>query len=215
MQISLNPKEVYAANAQATRAKPSSVAAMRDRQIIDRVTLSGKDRVAEKKHTGHATSVDRVDLSAGLSVDEVNQLLEKEVGRKVREMLDEAGIEPTALADRDWSPEATAERIFRGTTGLFEIWKSQHRDMSEEELIDSFEHVLRASVDRGATEAIGLIEARKFESEDTIVDTARETIGLVHEKFDSYFKSLREGSKGNNSSEKNEIPSSAAPSRSE
>jgi hypothetical protein len=215
MQISLNPKEVYAANAQAAKAKPASVAAMRDRQIVDRVTLSGKDLAAEKKHTGQATSVDRVDLSAGLSVDEVNQLLEKEVGRKVREMLDEAGIEPTALADRDWSPEATAERIFRGTTGLFEIWKSQHRDMSEEELIDSFEHILRASVDRGATEAIGLIEARKFESEDSILDTAKETVGLVHEKFDSYFGSLREGSTDNNSSEKHEPPSSAAPPRSE
>jgi hypothetical protein len=193
MQINLHPGEVYAAKAQSAKAKPSSVAAMRDRQIIDRVTLSGKERAAGKKPPGQVGTVDRVDLSAGLSVDEVNRLLEKEVGRKVKEMFEEAGIEPTAVADTDWSPEATADRIFRGTTGLFDIWKSQHKDMNEEELINSFEQVVRASVDRGASEAIGLIEARKFEAEDTLVETARETIGLVHEKFDSYFEALREG----------------------
>ena len=68
--------------------------------------------------------------------------------------------------------------------------------MSEKELIDSFEKVLRKSVDQGATEAIGLISARNFDNEDSLVKTAEDTIGLVHQKFDDYFADLRETASG-------------------
>lgn len=193
MIVDAKVKEAYGARTIALPKKQAVVQNQLDREIVDTVSLSGSPEHSKKaggiKPSGQ---MDKVDLTKGFSVDDVNRLLVSEVGKKVKAMFDEAGIDPVAVADTDWSPAATAERIFRGTTAMFEIWRAQHKDMSEEKLIDSFEQVLRASVDRGAAEAIGLIEARKFEEEDSIVGTARDTISLVHQKFDEYFASKRE-----------------------
>ncbi|MBN2717664.1 MAG: DUF5610 domain-containing protein [Deltaproteobacteria bacterium] len=193
----VEPKVKAAYDANGTRPSPgthrASVKNQLNRSIVDTIEISGKKgKPSEAPGALHGKTVDRVDLSRTFSVEDVNHLLVTEVGRKIEKMFEEAGIDPVAIADTDWSPEATAERIFRGTTGLFEIWKAQHKDMSEAELIDSFEQVLRSSVDQGAQEAIGLIEARKFEDEENIVGTAKETMGLVHAKFDDYFTALRE-----------------------
>ena len=190
MIVETKAKDAYAVRVKSPPKSHETAKNQLNRDILDSVELSGGKQKAEKSLAGN--SVDRVDLSQSMSIEDVNRLLVTEVGRKVEKMFEEAGIDPVSVADTDWSPEATAERIFRGTTGLFEIWRAQHKDMSETELIDSFEEVLRASVDQGAQEAIGLIEARGFENEENVLDTAKETMSLVHEKFDSYFESLRE-----------------------
>jgi len=194
MLVEPRVKEAYAVKTKSIPATHrAAVKNQLNQKILDTIEISGKKgKSSEAPGAVHRNSMDRVDLSKTLSVEDVNHLLVTEVGRKIEKMFEEAGIDPAAVADTDWSPAATAERIFRGTTGLFGIWKAQHKDMSEAELIDSFEQVLRSSVNQGAQEAIGLIEARQFEDEENIVGTAKDTVSLVHQKFDDYFTSLRE-----------------------
>ncbi|MBN2529464.1 MAG: DUF5610 domain-containing protein [Deltaproteobacteria bacterium] len=189
----VNPgiNDSYPPPAQSPQKRQVAVKNQVDKAILESQALSKKAAAQKGNVANRSKFVDRVDLSTKLSIDDVNRLLEREVGKKVKQMFEKAGIDPSAIAETDWSPRATADRIFRGTTSLFEIWKAQHKNMSPEELIDSFEHVLRASVHQGANEAIGLIEAHKFEDEQSIVSTAKETISLVNERFDAYFEDLR------------------------
>ena len=193
MQVEFKTKDAYAERVSnqvsSARAQRAAAKAKLDKDIIDTVELSHK---APKKRPGLASQVDRVDLSTKMSIEDVNRLLKSEVGKKVKSLFEDAGIDPSSAADTDWSPEATADRIFSGSTGLLGVWRGQHPEMSEKELIESFEKVLRKSVNQGASEAIGLISSRGFEDEDSLVNTAEETIGLVHRKFDAYFADLQE-----------------------
>ena len=193
MQVELKPNEAYveksAKREPSFRTDRAAVQAARDKDILDTVSLSTK---TPKKKEPVVGPMDRVDLSTRLSIDDVNRLLESEVGKKVKGMFEDANIDIAQVADTDWSPEAVADRIFTGSTGLFGVWRNQHPKMSESELIDSFEKVLRTSVDRGAAEAVGLISARNFDGEDALLKTADDTVSLVHKKFDDYFAGLRE-----------------------
>jgi len=191
-----------------------------DAALVDTVVISGAKKDSNQQVGGNqgGQSVDQVNLSTTFSIEEVNRLMESEIGKKVADMFKEAAIDPSSIADTDWSPEATAERIFQGTTGMFEIWREQHKDQSEAELIDSFEEVLRKSVDKGAEEAIGLIKARLFDNEDSVVGTAMDTMSLVHKKFDDFFENLRANleSPGDDASAKNsEVNNDKGPSQAE
>ena len=197
MQVEFKFKDAYVEKARekvpSARTQRVAAKAKLDKDIIDTVALSQK---MPKKQARIGTSVDKVNLSTKMSVADINRLLETEIGKKVKQLFDEANISPAAAADTDWSKEAVADRIFQGSTGMFDIWRRQHPKMSEKDLIDSFEKVLRTSVDKGASEAVGLISARSFEDEDSLLKNAEDTIALVHQKFDNYFADLRENLSG-------------------
>ena len=155
-----------------------------------RAAEPGKGPVAVPENKGEAVNgFDRVDLKSGLEVEKIQQLLTTEIGKKVDKMMADAGIDLTAAAGLDWSPEATSERIFDMTTGLFGVWRDQHPDMSEEELIDSFEKVIRSSVDQGYEEASAIISAGGFNEQTA--ETTGKTMSLLHERYDTYFEELR------------------------
>ena len=133
--------------------------------------------------------MDKDDLKTGLSLERIQDLLTTEIGKKVDEMMAAAGIDMTAAAGLDWSPEATAGRIFDMTTGLFGVWKDQHPDQSEEELVDSFEKVIRSSVDQGASEAMAIISAGGIG--DDVLSVSEKTMSTLHERYDAFFEDLR------------------------
>ncbi len=133
--------------------------------------------------------MDKVDLRSGFSLERIQSLLTTEIGKKVDEMMAAAGIDITAAAGLDWSPEATAGRIFDMTTGLFSVWKNQHADMSEDELVDSFEKVIRSSVDQGASEAMGILSASGVN--DDALSVSEKTMSVLHSKYDDFFEGLR------------------------
>ena len=143
---------------------------------------------------GHRRAVeneggDKIDLSHGVSLEKIQSFLQTEIGKKVDQMMADAGVDFTAAAGLDWSPEATSARLFDMTTGLFGIWRDQHPKMSETELIDSFETVLRESVDKGADEAVAFIGAAGFGDETR--EVTDKTMSLLHEKYDTFFSELR------------------------
>jgi hypothetical protein len=138
------------------------------------------------------TKRDTVALSSSLTLSQIQDHLKTAIGEKVAGLFAEAGIEPAEAAGVDFSPEATAGRIVDFSTGLFEIFKDQNRDLSQEEVIDKFEATLRGAVDEGAGQAFAIIGATLGEDALSI---GRQTIDLVHSKYDDFFASLRgEGS---------------------
>ncbi len=151
--------------------------------------------VAEEESNG----IDKIDLSSGLSLERIQSLLTTEVGKRVDKMMAAAGIDITTAAGMDWSPKATAGRIFDWTTGLYGVWRGQHPDMNEEELIDSFEKVIRTSVDQGASEAIALIDSSGLDGDATSV--AQKTMSILHSRYDDFFAGLRAGLEENESEE--------------
>jgi hypothetical protein len=126
-----------------------------------------------------------------LDIDQINRALQTSIGQKVEALFEKAGIEMSSIAGADWSAEATSDRLFKMNASLFEVWKSQNKNMSEIEQVDSFEKVIRKSMDQGASEAISLLSFKGF-AEDDITMTSRLTMKLVHERFDVFFDNLRE-----------------------
>ena len=163
------------------------------RQKLDRLLPPQKEARRRDVGNGNHNKVsveDRVSLSTGVSLERIQSLLQTEIGKKVDAMFRDAGIDAETTAGLDWSPEATSERIFDMTTGLFGVWREQHKEMSEAELIDSFENVIRTSVDKGADQAIALIGEAGFGEQTR--DVTDKTMTRLHEKYDDYFAGLRE-----------------------
>jgi len=79
------------------------------------------------------------------AVDKLNELLSVELGPNA--------IQQAAEADLDASPEATAQRIVDLSTNLFEAFKEQHADLSEEEVLDRFMETIGSGIEQGFEEA--------------------------------------------------------------
>ena len=62
----------------------------------------------------------------------------------------------------------------------------------EKEMINSFEDVIRESMDQGAAEALGILNGKDL-ADDDVVSVANRTMELVHERFDAFFEELRGG----------------------
>ncbi|MFH1998316.1 MAG: DUF5610 domain-containing protein [Planctomycetota bacterium] len=140
---------------------------------------------------------DSVDLSSSMSLKQINERLSTEIGKKLDEMLKAHGIDLRDAAGLDWSPEATATRIFEGVSGLLGIWEWQNPQMSDAEVIDSFEEVIRSAIDLGYSQAMTALAPLNLD--DSVKSIAQETISLVHEKFDGFFLALREELKAEDS----------------
>ena len=165
-------------------------------KITKRPPLSERKKEASgSSKTASQSGLDTIELSSGVSIEQIQSFLQTEIGKKIDAMMAGAGIDFSQAAGMDWSPEATSTRIFDMATGLFGIWRDQHPDMTEDELVDSFEKVIRTSVDQGANEAIALIDTAGFDEETK--DISQKTISLLHEKLDTHFDDLRGQATGN------------------
>ncbi len=158
--------------------------------------LTGKPRTigADRKtdavgYKKASSNMDKVDLKSGFSLERIQSLLTTEIGKKVDKMMADAGIDISTAAGLDWSPDATAGRIFNVTTGLFSVWKNQHQDMTEEELVNSFENVIRSSVDKGASQAMAILSASGVS--DDVLSVSEKTMSVLHSKYDDFFDDLR------------------------
>ena len=149
-------------------------------------------RAPERDYAAPKSAVDRVAISRETRLKLVQEALVGEVGKKVAKALDGAGIELTAYADQDFSAQATAQRIFDFTTGFYSAYREKHKGQSEDEINAGFEKLVRGSVQKGFEQAMGILAAAGFSSEETKV--AHETLSLLNAKFDDYFASLKHGS---------------------
>lgn len=144
------------------------------------------------KGTTGSNPMDRVDLTGEVSAEWIYEVLSSEIGKKVDAMLGEQGIEPLSMADLDLSPDATAGRIFDFTTAFYGMYRAQNEEMTEEEAITGFEKLMRGAVDKGAAQAMGILESYSLNG-NPAVNTAKETMSILHGMYDDFFAELREG----------------------
>jgi hypothetical protein len=156
---------------------------------IPKLKKADKDIPSSSEKKNAANSMDPIELSTGMDIQKIQQILTTEIGKKVDKMISDAGIDITAAAGLDWSPEAVSGRIFDMTTSMFGIFRGQQSKMSEIELIDSFEKVLRNSVNQGYKEASAVIASNGLGEQASEIGSR--TMELLHERYDAYFKYLR------------------------
>ncbi|RJO74268.1 MAG: hypothetical protein C4523_01070 [Myxococcales bacterium] len=133
---------------------------------------------------------DTVTLSRGISAEEIQKALLTEIGQKVSLAMEAAGIDITAYAGMDMSPDAVATRIFNFTTSFFDLYKQKHADQSAEQQVDGFEKLVRDAVQEGYEEAMRILAA--FDIDEQARSTAEATMTRLDEKYGEYFTRLRE-----------------------
>ena len=142
------------------------------------------------KHTDdHVQHTDEVKVSADTSLRFSQDHLEREISKQLEEAFSEYGIDIDDAVCMDWSAEATAKRVFDLSTGLFEVWRAQHMEMNEEELTDHFEETIRDAIDQGYSQAVDILSS--VELDDSVLETAVETISLLHKMLNEHFTDLR------------------------
>jgi len=159
----------------------------------------GRGSLAEMKGLSRKTSPERVSLSAAAGAASAQNTLETSMADKVREMFSEYGIEQPDYAGVDFSPQATAQRIFGFASGMMSVYADQHPELSGDELIDSFESTIRGAVDEGYGEAIEILQGMQMS--DEVLSTAEETKSILDGLFDDFFSDLRGGSEAETAAE--------------
>lgn len=160
------------------------------------MTIQGMPRPAVREPSARAASrgsapVDTATLSAEAVLRITNEALESEFGAKISASFEEHGIDLSRYTGMDWSPEATAKRIFDFASGMLEVWRGQNPKMDESALIDSFEETIRGAVDEGYQSAVGVLEG--MGAGDETLDVSRRTMSELSRLFDDFFAKLRGG----------------------
>jgi hypothetical protein len=139
---------------------------------------------AEEYSSSEDSEIDDVDASVRFVQDH----LESEIGKQLEEVFGEFTASGDEQDDSDLSSEATAQRVFSLSKVLFELWRGQNPDMSEEELIDSFEGAIQNAVDQGYARAVDIFSSVEIDS--SVLETAVETVSILHRLFSDYCADL-------------------------
>lgn len=134
-------------------------------------------------------SADRLALSVEAANRHMQASLLTETGKEVQALFDKYGVELPSADGTDWSADATAQRIFDFASSFLELHKSQNPELDEAEAIDTYETIIRGAVDKGVGEALEMLASGGFLEQSEAL--ARETQGLIHQKFDAFFADLR------------------------
>jgi len=111
-------------------------------------------------------------VSAQRIVDKLNEMLKASLPNGLQ-----------SLRPEEVTPEATAERIVSGVTGLFAAYAEQHPELDGKQLIESFMEKIRAGVKQGYEEAFGILQALGAFEFDGVQSGIEETMKLVEQKL--------------------------------
>ena len=145
--------------------------------------------VDTKQKAVRVGGADQVKLSPEATLKSAQARLEAHVHDELKAKFAAAGIDMDAAQGQDWSPDATAHRIFDFASGMIGAYRNQHPELSETAVVDKFETLMRGAVDKGYGQAIEVL--RGFGASDEVLGTAKATIDKVHSLFDDFFAGLR------------------------
>lgn len=161
----------------------------------DRVSTTAASKLlADKQVAASGARTDRINISAESTIRLSNKILETEVGKQLEAAFEKYGIDLKDATGIDFSAEATAGRIADFATGMLGIYRDQNPDLSESELIDRFESTIRGAVDEGYAQAMQILGAMELPNGGA-GDLGKQTIDLVHKRFDDFFEGLRQNLK--------------------
>lgn len=145
--------------------------------------------VDARKKAVRAEGADKIKLSPEATLKSAQARLEAHVRDELKQKFAAAGIDLDAAQGQDWSPDATAQRIFNFASGMIGAYRNQHPELSETAVVDKFETLMRGAVDKGYGQALEVL--RGFGASDEVLGTAKATIDKVHTLFDDFFAGLR------------------------
>jgi hypothetical protein len=165
---------------------------------------SKKDDKSEKSVAEFTANSDAVilDASLGTKSAEVNQkksgdnfqqlyealsLTGREIVDKINEQLKltlPEGVQ--SLKPEDVTPDATADRIVKGVTAFFEIYAKQKKNLSGDELVDSFISEVQRGVSSGYDDAFKFLEGIGAFKVDGVQDGVEKTRSLIDEKLAAF-----------------------------
>jgi hypothetical protein len=114
-------------------------------------------------------------------------LTSKEIVDKINEQLKitlPGGVQ--SLKPEDVTPEATADRIVSGVTAFFDIYAKQKKNLSGDELVDSFISEVTRGVSEGYGDAVKFLEASGAFSVNGVKDGVEKTRSLIDEKLQAF-----------------------------
>jgi len=171
--------------AQRSVQKAGPKASADEAQAAARVSASGL-------HGGQsAAGSDRVDisLSANLTVEAANGILNDSVVEQINRALQEAGIDLTVeeAAERglDVSPEATAHRIVDFAVGFSGAYRQNHATAAPQGQVHGFMSLLRGAIQDGFQHARDFLSSITKLS-DTIDQNITRTFELVNAYLEEY-----------------------------
>ncbi len=153
-----------------------------------RVDKADKAPAQKAREASLATSFD---LRNGVTKEFLQSALTTQIGKNVESMLGKNGLSLYDAVGSDWSAEATSDRIVAGTTALLGVFARQNPELSDTELLDRFESTIRAGIDRGYREALGILEAVSTFSPE-VRELGQKTISMTQDKLTSWFAEQRD-----------------------
>lgn len=153
---------------------------------------AAKDKDAPNVDSKKAVQVGRPDpvkLSPEATLKWAQARLEAHVNDELKAQFAAAGVDMDAAQGQDWSPDATASRIFDFASGLIGSYREQHPELAEADVVNKFEALIRGAVDKGYGDAIEILTG--MGASDEVLGTAKATIDRVRTQFDDFFASLR------------------------
>lgn len=130
-----------------------------------------------------SSSIASQELLARTVLDALNQKLEASFGPNAIQNTYEQGM--------DVSPQATADRIVQGATGLFARFSEKYADLTDSERLDSFLTTIRSGIEQGFKEARDILDGLNVLQGD-IASNIDETYALVQQGLDNFRASLEQ-----------------------
>ncbi len=113
-------------------------------------------------------------------VDKINELLKAKLPDGVQ-----------SLNPSEVTPEATADRIVKGSTAFFDAYAKQNPTLSGDELINSFMEKIRSGVSKGYDDAFSTLEGLGAFSFEGVKEGVEKTKILIESKLKEFEASKR------------------------
>lgn len=154
--------------------------------------------LAKERNAARSNETDvSLSLNSGSSTLASQELLTKTVLDALNKKLEDS-FGPNAIQNAyeqgiDVSPQATADRIVQGATGLFARFSEKYADLSETERLDSFMATIRSGIEQGFKEARDILEGLNVLQGD-IASNIDKTYELVQQGLDKFKASFEQTS---------------------
>ncbi len=127
-------------------------------------------------------------IGPNISLDDArsftSQLIVERISVRLTSVFTEAPAQETS-SPLDFSPDATAQRIFSFSINMFAVYQAQNPDEPLESALTNFEQIVRDAIDEGFGEARGILEelGRLDEQTAEFVDNAYSVLDRLLDAF--------------------------------
>lgn len=120
-------------------------------------------------------------VTANEIVNKLNELLKSKLPNGIQ-----------SLKPEEVTPEATADKIVTGVTGLFDTYAQQHPDLKGEELLNSFMKEVHSGVKKGYDDAYSTLDDLGAFQFDGVKDGVQKTMDLIEKKLQAFEAAKRQ-----------------------